>query len=233
MNYPPPPFDAFTHYGMIAITFVVAWRAAETFSGGNAQTQKKARLVFGLVIAISGVAAALGLFSRIDLVPPPFQVVMVALAFCAVGLGFSPVGRSLASHASLGQLVLLQAFRLPLELLMYRAALQGIMPMGFSFAGYNVDIVSGAIALVLGLLLVSKRSVPHWVLMAWNLWGIACLIVIAALAIALSPNAAAAGRDASQVVSWVLHFPYSWLPHVLVIVAVLGHVLITLKLRRG
>ncbi len=224
MNFPAPPFDAITYYGMIVLTLAVVWRAALALSGG-------VLLTLGLVVTLSGTAAGLGVFARSDLAPPPFQAFMLVLLLGAIGLGFSPFGRTLARRASLGQLVLLQAFRLPLELLMYRAALQGIMPLSFSFAGYNFDIITGALALVIGLALNNKRQVPRWAVVAWNAWGIACLIVIAIIAATLSPTTATLGKDASQVLSWVLYFPYSWLPHVLVIIAVLGHVLITLKLR--
>jgi hypothetical protein len=180
---------------------------------------------------LSAGLATLGVFARRDLLAPPFQLLMLALLVASIGLGFRPLGRKLARQSSLAHLILLQAFRLPLEILMVRAAGQGIMPVEFSLAGYNFDVVTGASALGLGLALVLKWPVPRWVVVVWNLWGIACLVVIALLATLMSPNIAAFGDDPSKILSWVLYFPYSWLPHVLVNIAVLGHVLVTLTLR--
>lgn len=60
--------------------------------------------------------------------------------------------------------------------------------------------------------------------------GIACLLVIAVLAVLTSPNVHAFGAVPQHINSWVLYFPYSLLPSVLVSVALLGHVLLTRKL---
>jgi hypothetical protein len=232
MIFPPPPLDSITMFGMLLLTLAVAWRASVTMSGGNLPTRKWLTLVLALVMAISAVAASFGQFSRMDFMPSSFQIFTATVLCATVVFGLSPLGRRLADQSILGELVLLQAFRLPLEVLMYRAALQGIMPQSFSFVGKNFDILTGSLALLLGIALVNRHYVPRWALHVWNLWGIACLIVIGVLAVTLSPNQTTIGRDASQVLSWVLFFPYSWLPHILVPIAILGHLLISLKLIR-
>ncbi len=113
---------------------------------------------------------------------------------------------------------------------MLRAALIGLMPREFSLLVYNFDMVTGAAALVLGVMLSTGRHVPRWALQAWNVWGIACLVVIAALAVATSPNVAAFGSEPSHVSLWVLQFPYVWLPFILVNIAVIGHGAVSMKL---
>jgi hypothetical protein len=142
----------------------------------------------------------------------------------------SRAGRDLATQSTFGQLIVLQAFRFPLELLMQRAAITGIMPKEFSFDGYNFDVVTGAFAIVIGVTLLRKKKLPRWVLISWNIWGIACLIVIVVLAIGTSPRVAMFGTEPEKVNTWVLFFPYAWLPTVLVSIAVLGHTLVTRKL---
>ena len=61
-------------------------------------------------------------------------------------------GRRFADKLPLVALIGFQAFRLPLELVMHRAAAAGIMPNVMMFTGYNFDIVTGATALPLALL---------------------------------------------------------------------------------
>lgn len=61
--------------------------------------------------------------------------------------------RPTARSRSLATLVLLQGIQLPLELLMLQAAHAGVMPVEFSMAGYNFDVVIGALALPLGMAL--------------------------------------------------------------------------------
>ena len=62
--------------------------------------------------------------------------------------------------------------------------------------------------------------------MGVELWGCWCLAVIAVVAVASSPMVRAFGDDPRHVNSWVLHFPYVWLPAVLVTVAIAGHIVV-------
>jgi Na+-driven multidrug efflux pump len=76
--------------------------------------------------------------------------------------------------------------------------------------------------------------VPRAVLWAWNLWGSWCLVVILAVAVTTSPVVRLFGDDPRNLNTWVLFFPYVWLPVVLVTVAIAGHVMVTRALlRRG
>ena len=102
-----------------------------------------------------------------------------------------------------------------------------------SYSGYNLDIVTGAGAALLAALMAAGVRVPRAAVWIWNLWGIWCLIVITAVAIAGSPMVRAFGDDPRHVNTWVLFFPYVWLPAVLVTLAVAGHVVVTRALRRG
>ena len=94
------------------------------------------------------------------------------------------------------------------------------------------DVVTGAVALPLGLLLRHHTAVPPLLVWLWNLWGMACLLVIVGLALATSPNLALFGAEPAHLSLWVLRFPYVWLPVLLVGVAIYGHVIVTRKLLR-
>jgi len=113
---------------------------------------------------------------------------------------------------------------------MHHAGTLGIMPTELSYSGYNFDIVTGIGALVLWILLKSGRPVSRPVLWAWNIWGSYCLIAIAIIAITTSPIVRLFGDDPKHLNTWVLYFPYVWLPVVLVTIAMAGHVVIWRKL---
>ncbi|HEX7085778.1 MAG TPA: hypothetical protein VF198_05405 [Vicinamibacterales bacterium] len=147
-----------------------------------------------------------------------------------IGIGLSPFGRAVATTVPLRTLVGLQAFRFPLELVMHRAGALGIMPPELSYSGYNFDIVTGIGALLLWLLMRARLPVPAWAVWAWNVWGICCLGVILAIAIATSPMVRYFGDAPPHVNTWVLFFPYVWLPAVLVTIAVAGHIVVTRRL---
>jgi hypothetical protein len=229
-KYPAVAFDATVFFAMIAITVLVALRAAWVFSAGDANRRNAWIVATAALMTVTGTLAASGVYARIDNRPPLLQIMIALTLIGLIGYGLSARGRATALAASLSGLVLLQGFRLPLELIMYRAALTGIMPKELSFVGYNLDIITGALALALGGLLSKKIALPRWIVVAWNVWGIACLAVIVGLAVATSPNVAAFGAAPEHVSLWVLRFPYVWLPFVLVSVAAFGHVMISIKL---
>lgn len=180
--------------------------------------------------ALTGALAGVGLLARFDVMPPPLLPFMVACLLGGVWLGRSKAGGRLTA-LPLWVLVLSQAFRLPLELAMHQAAVDGVMPVELSFGGYNFDIVTGASAVVVALVL--RAGGPRWLAWAWNLIGIAALTVIVVIALLTSPVVHAFGNDPAHLNTWVTALPYVWLPAILVLLAVAGHVVVTRKLLAG
>lgn len=229
----PPPFDSVTAYGIGGLAVIVA-------AGVAAIARRHApayavRLGGGLAawMALTALAARAGWLARFDVTPPPMAGLMLLVFVAAFGTGVSPLGAALARQVPLSTLVGLQVFRLPLELLMHRAATLGIMPPELSYGGYNFDIATGAGALILWVLLTAGIAVPRALVWAWNVWGLGCLGVITVVAMASSPMVRAFGDDPAHVNTWVLHLPYVWVPAVLVVTALAGHVVVTRALRAG
>lgn len=177
--------------------------------------------------SVSGALASAGVLARFDARPPPIAPFMASVLVLGVVLGLSPVGRRLATALPLGVLVIVQGFRFPLELVMHRAALDGVMPNALSYSGYNFDVVTGGSALLVGALALTNRA-PRALVWAWNLVGIAALAMIAFIAVATSPMVRAFGDD--QLNTWVARVPYVWLPAINVVFAIAGHVVVTRKL---
>src|SRR5436190_12168635 len=73
--------------------------------------------------------------------PPPLMPAAAAPILLALAVAFSGLGRRIAATASFAAIVGMQAFRLPLELLMHRAAATGLMPVQMSYTGWNFDII--------------------------------------------------------------------------------------------
>ncbi len=180
-------------------------------------------------LALSGSLAASGVLSRFDLRPPPMALMFVAVFALSLGLGLSRPGERLVRGLPLWVLIGVQGFRLPLELVMHRAANEGVMPHEMSFSGYNFDIVTGTSAILVAALAARNRA-PRWLVAAWNAYGLLMLLVIAVVAFAASPMVKAFGDDPRHVNSWVTLFPYVWLPAVLVTAAIAGHIVVWRKL---
>src|SRR5881392_1247202 len=121
-----------------------------------------------------------------------------------LALAWSPFGRRFADRLPFVALIGFHAFRLPLELVMHRAAVAGIMPNVMSFTGYNFDIVTGITALPLAWF-VWRRGPVRPLIALWNITGQILLIIIVVIAFAASPVFRAFGDDQLNV--WVTQFP--------------------------
>jgi hypothetical protein len=221
-----PAYDAIVAWGIGGLAVCMAAVVWTVISRSHAARAATAGMVIVVWMTVTGLVAATGQLARFDRVPPPMALLIVAVFALAFGAGLGPIGGRLATAVPLATLVLLQAFRLPLELVMHRAATLGIMPPEMSYSGYNLDLVTGAGALVLGWLLRAGVAVPRAAVWIWNVWGLWCLAVITVVAVASAPMVRAFGDDPRHVNTWVLFFPYVWLPAVLVTVALAGHLVV-------
>jgi hypothetical protein len=228
-----PAFDAITAWGMVLLAVLMATVWASLLARRQKRYGVGAAAFFVAVLLVNLMGDRLGWFVRLDTLPPPFVVMNLTILsiVLVIGMGYAnQLGNMLVKSIQIETLVALQIFRLPLELLMLRAAYLQIMPMEFSMMGYNLDVLTGLGALLISIYCAWTWSLPLKVIWVWNLLGIACLLVIAVLAVLTSPNVRAFGATPRHINSWVLYFPYSLLPSVLVSLAVLGHVLLTRKL---
>ena len=179
-----------------------------------------------LWLAAMAAAALSGLLGRFDVRPPPMVIWFASMVVMTLALAWSPFGRRFADKLPFVALIGFQAFRLPLELIMHRAAIAGIMPDVMTYTGYNFDIVTGATALPLALY-AWRHPVPRWLIVLWNVTGQIMLFVVAGVALAASPMFRAFGDDQLNV--WVTEFPYVWIA-VMVAAALFGHVVTLRKL---
>ena len=183
-------------------------------------------------LALSALIAASGALRRFDAIPPPFAfLVLVILALGSV-LSFSPLGTLLVRGLPLWALVGSQVFRFPLELVMHRAAVEGVMPVQMSYSGRNFDILTGISAGLLGWWLTRARVTPSTVAL-WNVFGLALLINVVTIAILSTPLFRWYGTDPSRLNTFVTYPPYVWLPAILVTAALAGHLLVWRKLAAG
>jgi hypothetical protein len=215
--------------GLIAqFVWAVHWSTIQSL--GDRPAARRRALLAGLLslawMAITGLAAARGLLSM--WAPPTMLPVIGGSAAIAIGVALSPLGRQIALGVPLAALVGFHGFRLVLELLMHRAYVEGLMPVQMSYSGRNFDIVTGGSALLLGgWLATGRRSLM--LVAAWNVLGLALLanVLVVALLSAPTPFRAFTTEPANV---WIARAPWVWLPAVMVLAALLGHVLVHRRL---
>jgi hypothetical protein len=181
-------------------------------------------LVLVVSLVVPGALAGLNLLDRYDPMPAPPLLLVLAVTIGTVLLAFSTAGSRLATGVPLAVLVGYQVFRVPLEWLLHRLYLEGVIPVEMTYAGRNYDIVSGLTAAVLAVLLTKGRA-PRALVFAWNVLGLALLANIVAVAVLATPTSFQAFTDGPPNVLPSL-LPYVWLPTLLVQAALLGHLLV-------
>jgi hypothetical protein len=180
-------------------------------------------------LAYTGALGASGVLARFDLVPPRMLLIVVPTFVLPIALAVSRLGTLVAGSTPIALLVLLHGFRLPLELTMHQAAVEGVMPPQMTYTGSNFDIVSGATAILVGALAWLDRA-PRALLLAWNALGSLLLAIVVGIALASMPPWAAFGNEPERLNAWVAYFPYVWLPAGPVAVALFGHLLLWRRL---
>ncbi len=223
-------------FSALAVTLAVAVVGAVYWSGRrsglNAAVAGRGALLAAagatLWLALTFAAARSGALSFTSR-PPTMIGLLGAIGALAFGLGFSRVGTRLATALPLAVLVGFQGFRILVELLMHRAYVEGLMPVQMSYSGRNFDIVSGITAVVVGILIALGKA-PRPVVLAWNLLGVGLLLNVLTIAILSAPLPIRVFHNEPANV-WVTEAPWVWLPAVMVLLAILGHILVFRRLR--
>jgi hypothetical protein len=198
-------------------------------------TPRAAAMRAGAIAAIlvtlwlGGTAAAASAGAlHFDTLPPTMLVALLLMWALAAWIGLSRVGRRLALGLPLAALVAIHAFRLPLELLMHRAYQEGVMPVQMSYSGWNFDIVTGVTAILVAGLLLAGRM-PLWGVRLWNVLGLVLLANILIIAMLSTPLPFRVFTSEPANV-WITRAPFVWLPMVLVMTAMVGHVVLLRRL---
>lgn len=205
----------FTTLTLAVVAVVVIAVARRAGHGARAAGAAAAWLALTAGVALSG--RLLDFTSR----PPLLGLVLVVTFVLAVAVALSRVGAAL-STAPLWLLVGFQGFRLPLELVMHRAAGEGVMPGVMGFEGRNLDIVAGAVALVVAVLL--KRGASTTLARAWLVLATLTLVNVVVVAVLASPMVRFFGDG--ELNTWIAYAPFIWLPTVLVAIAIGGQIVI-------
>jgi hypothetical protein len=106
------------------------------------------------------------------------------------------------------------------------------MPVQMSYSGLNYDILTGASALVVAALVYTNRASVR-IVRLWNVIGSLLLINVVTVAILATPRIRYFGNE--HLNTWVTYPPFVWLPAVMVLAALAGHLIVfqALRVRRG
>lgn len=231
--------SAFLRSGFIVLTVLLALGIVwNVYLAGRGLRESIGRtrlftLVAGVVVAswmaLTWQIAASGILADFDRRPPPLFLLLLAVLTVSAGIAFTRYGTRFVAGLPLWLLIAGQAFRFPLELLMHQAAKEGVMPVQMTYTGWNFDIVTGLTAVPVAWWLARGHRHGHTLAVAWNAMGSLLLANILLVAMLSTPTVAAFGDRQLNV--WVAFPPYVWLPTMMVVCAITGHLVIYRKLR--
>ena len=127
-------------------------------------------------------------------------------------------------------LVAAQTFRIPVEIVLWRLAVAGVIPELLSFHGRNVDILVGLTAPVVAYACFVRRAWPARVAVWWNWAGIVILLNVVVL-VQLSAPTPWRIFETDPPATFIGDWPYIWLPAFLVPLAWVLHALSLRQLR--
>jgi len=232
MSFVPP--DTLS---VISFLLIVGFVLSALFGGtylasrrlGEPARGPTARVAIGVMAWLLLTSLPVG-FGLISAKPMP-GVPLFFMTVNGAGLAFalSSHGKRLALGLPLAALVGFQAFRLPLELILHAWVKQGTIPETMTWSGQNLDIITGAVAL-LAAPFADKSRAAAWIA---NVVGAALLLNVARVATLSSPLPFA--WDVEPKLRLVEHLPYAWIGSVCVAGALAGHVILTRALlaRKG
>ncbi len=227
MDY--PEFNAATLSLVSIVAAVVGLFLRGIYAAG--MRTAAAAAVIAAWMAYSGILAARGALLDPAATPPPMVLILIPGLLMAFTAALSPFGARLAKHSSYAALIGFHAYRLPLEGVLWWFHRQGRLPVQMTFEGRNFDILTGIAAIVAATL--AKRGIAgRRTALAFNLAGLALLLNIMAVAIMSIPGPLRRFHN-EPANTLVLHFPYVWLPAILVMAALFGHLVLFRKIRSG
>lgn len=179
-------------------------------------------LGLGVWLAFTGFLSLAGFFADFDSLPPRFLLgVLPAMASVVFLVSFRPTRVWLTALPE-SWVIGFQAFRVPVELVLFALAHHAIVPNAMTFEGRNFDILTGLTAPLVAYFGFVRGRWPRWAIVAWNAMGLFLLANVVRIAVLAAPGPLRQlTDDAPNLVPSL--FPYIWLPYFLVPLALLGH----------
>lgn len=186
-------------------------------------------LVWRYIILITGwlillfTLAKNGFFAVTTSFPPRLIISIVVPSIAILLFSFSTIGVRLLNAVPAHSLILMQSFRIVVEILIWYAYVESKLPIQMTFEGKNADILSGLLALPAGYYLWKYKKDSPKLVLAYNLTGIALLLNILIVAVLSFPTPLRYfTNEPSNII--ISRFPYIVLPGVLVPIAIAMHV---------
>lgn len=193
---------------------------------GELQQKKMLRLVFlcfMLWLIITAILAVMGYYSNFNSFPP--RILLLGLlppVILIIGLLFSKNFTKILQTIPPDWLIKVQSFRIIMELMLWLAFIDELLPFQMTFEGFNADIIAGVTALFAASVFFRNGRFLKPEIIIWNVFGILLLIniVFITLISTPSPYRIFLNEPSSAIIAT---FPFIWIPTFIVPYALAMH----------
>lgn len=205
---------------VFAVRTVAIHRFKDPIKGNRIATL--VALGLGFWLSLTSLLSLTGFFARFDAIPPPFLLGVVPAMTMVLTLFAVPSTREWLTSLPSPRVIGFQAFRIPVELVLWALAHQSLVPHAMTFEGRNLDIVTGLTAPLVAWIASRQPMLSRWLVIAWNGLGLVLLANVIRIAVLSAPGPfRLLTEEAPNLVPAL--FPFIWLPYFLVPLALLGH----------
>ena len=219
-----------TVVGMLLLVLWGAMRAARRVGPGATRGVRLAGVALGGWLALTAALAERGFFEDFYALPPHMLLavgppLLAVLALAASGR-LDPLLAALPPSWPIGA----QAFRVLVEIVLWRLAVAGVAPEIMTFTGRNVDILVGLTAPIVAYACFVRRAWPARVARWWNWAGVVILLNVVVHAQLSAPTRFRL-FETDPPTTFIGDLPYIWLPAFLVPLAWALHAISLRQLR--
>jgi hypothetical protein len=219
-----------TVVGMLVLVLWGAAHAARRVGPGAARGVRLAGVAMAGWLALAAALAERGFFEDFHALPPHMLLAIGPLLLAALALTASgrldPLLAALPPSWPVGA----QAFRIVVEIVLWRLAVAGVAPEIMTFTGRNVDILVGLTAPIVAYACFVRRAWPARVARWWNWAGILILLNVVVHAQLSAPTRFRL-FETDPPTTFIGDLPYIWLPAFLVPLAWALHAVSLRQLR--
>lgn len=201
----------------ILITIATVWQ----FYRASNHSNKFLLLVF-IWMTVQFLLGSTNFYDNETTIPPRFTLLIIPAFILTALLFVTEGGRKFIDSLSIQQLTLLHTIRVPVEIALYYLFIAKAIPQVMTFEGRNFDIVVGLTAPFIFYFGFNNNKISRRLLIVWNIISLGLLVNIVVIAL-LSAKTPLQQLAFDQPNIAIAHFPFNWLPSVIVPLVLFAH----------
>lgn len=201
----------------IVTAFLTVWKFY------RASNKSKPVLILVVVwMAVQFLLVQTGFYDNQDVAPPRLMLQLMPPVIFILVQFLTIAGKKFIDLLDIRQFALIHTIRIPVEIVLYYLFVAKVIPQVMTFEGRNFDILAGLTAPFIFYFGFRKNKISNKLIIIWNLLSLALLINIIAIALlsAKTPFQQFAFNETNIALG---HFPFNWLPSVIVPIVLFSH----------